>query len=139
MRKVSRKLLLLFGLAPDQFYGMLDYIAGVALITLPWFFVNEHNMEVLLFIMSSGILLTVYCIFTDYRFSIIRWLLLRIIIVPDIAAAICLVAAGWPALNSNYIGIIMVVAGITVMAGIGILEITAKKISFLPGQEFALS
>lgn len=139
MKKIGQKLLAVSGLATDQFYGIVDYIIGVLLITLPWFFVNEYNMNALLFIMFCGIILIVYSMFTDYRYGLIRWISIRLNIFLDVSAGMGFIALGYPALATGYLGVTFVTTGILIIAFALLFEIAGKRISLMHGQEFAFS
>ncbi|WP_162902869.1 hypothetical protein [Taibaiella koreensis] len=74
MKTLITKMLTSLGLGENQMNGLLDFFAGVLLVTLPWFFVSDANTKVLAAIMITGSGLILYAIFTDYRHGLLRYI-----------------------------------------------------------------
>lgn len=71
MKAIVHNALRPLGFDLNQTGGFLDFIAGVALVIMPWFYVAESNIKFLAAIMVVGSGLILYAIFTDYKRGII--------------------------------------------------------------------
>lgn len=111
MKKIIGNITTTLGLSIEQLRGMLDYVTGFLLITLPWFFIEEASMTTLLSIMFGGTLLIVYSMFTDYRYGITYWIFKKLHIAMDLMAGIALIVWSIPVMDINSLGLLIMFAG----------------------------
>ncbi len=78
MKAIVHNILRPLGFDRNQAGGFLDFIAGVALVIMPWFYVSENNIKLLATIMVLGSALILYAIFTDYKHGIIKYVIRNI-------------------------------------------------------------
>lgn len=72
------RLLIPLGMDPSQSNGLLDFITGIILIIMPWFYVQEASLRSLITVMTIGSVLILYSIFTDYKSGVIKFIALKI-------------------------------------------------------------
>jgi len=89
--KIIHRLLLPFGLKLDQ-TGILDFLLGFILVTAPWFFVGENNLNALATVMAIGSVLILYSIFTDYKHGIVWFIARKIHAALDLTLGVTLMA-----------------------------------------------
>lgn len=95
MRTFVDKLLTPLGMDVNQMNGFWDFIIGFILIIMPWFYVQEGNIQSLAIVMTVGSALILYSIFTDYKYGIIRFLAKKIHEVLLLTIGITIMAL-WP-------------------------------------------
>ena len=115
MKIIISKVLSPFGLDINQIYGFLDFIVGFILITMPWFYVHDNNLQMLAIVIVSGSALILYSIFTDYRRGIIKYMAQKIHQALDITLGVTFMAI-WP-LQFTITGVAVSCLGLIVLAG----------------------
>lgn len=84
-------------------HGVLDYLIGAVLIAAPWLFgFALHGVETWAPV-TLGALLILYSMFTDYEFSVVRRIPMRIHLGLDIAGGAVLAASPWLFGFSEYV------------------------------------
>lgn len=115
MKVIISKVLSPFGLDVNQIYGFLDFILGFLLITTPWFYFNDTNVQVLAAVIISGAALILYSIFTDYKKGILKFLGQKIHNALDITVGVTLMAL-WP-ISFKPVNLVIIFAGFITLLG----------------------
>lgn len=116
MTTVINKMLSPLGFDDNQNGGLIDFVAGVLLVILPWFFVSENNIRPLAGFMIAGSALILYAIFTDYRRGLLKAAVKGIQELTDLLMGVTLMAL-FPA-KYSLAGVLLSFCGVVVLAGI---------------------
>ncbi len=135
MKKIIGNLTTTSGLSIEQLRGMLDYVTGFLLITMPWFFIEEASMFTLLSVMFGGTLLIVYSMFTDYRYGITYWIFKKLHTAMDLAAGIALIALSIFAMDTDMLGLLIMFAGSFIVVSTFAAELINIKLPSINMQE----
>jgi hypothetical protein len=76
-------------------HGILDYIEGICLLSIPWIFFTWESETAYYTIIGPAVLMLVSAIFTRYRYGIFRLVAFRYHLMLDYATGIFLLAAPW--------------------------------------------
>jgi hypothetical protein len=92
MKIFINRLLTPLGLDLNQSSGLLDFVTGIILVIVPWFYVQEGNIRSLATMMAIGSAFILYSIFTDYRYGIIKFIALKVHEALDLTISITMMA-----------------------------------------------
>lgn len=135
MKKIIGNITTTSGLSIEQLRGMLDYVTGFLLITMPWFFIEEASMFTLLSVMFGGTLLIVYSMFTDYRCGITYWIFKKLHTAMDLAAGIALIALSIFAMDTDMLGLLIMFTGSFIVVSTFAAELINIKLPSINMQE----
>ena len=90
--KIINRLLTPLGLDLNQSSGLLDFAIGIILVIMPWFYVQEGNIQSLATMMAIGSAFILYSIFTDYRYGIIKFIALKVHEALDLTISVTMMA-----------------------------------------------
>jgi hypothetical protein len=92
MKVFINRLLAPLGLEVNQSSGLLDFVIGIVLVIVPWFYIQDTNIRSLATIMTIGSALILYSIFTDYKYGIIKFIAQKIHEALDLTIGITIMA-----------------------------------------------
>lgn len=92
MKIFINRLLAPLGLELNQSGGLLDFATGIILVIMPWFYVGDKDISSLAAVVAIGFVLILYSIFTDYRYGIIKFIVLKIHEALDLTVSITMMA-----------------------------------------------
>jgi hypothetical protein len=92
MKIFINRLLAPLGLESNQSSGLLDFVTGIILVIVPWFYVQDANIRSLAAVMTIGSALILYSIFTDYKYGIIKFIAHKVHDALDLTIGITLMA-----------------------------------------------
>lgn len=105
---------------PTSIHGIVDYLAGIVILALPWLFDWEDNVKGVMTVLGLGIIL--YSLLTDYELGISRRIPMSTHLLLDALGGIVLIV--WPfvfGVDDNTTRTVMVI--------LGVLEIGASLIT----------
>ncbi len=77
---------------PTSIHGIVDYLAGIMILVLPWLFDWEDNVKGVMTVLGLGIIL--YSLLTDYELGISRRIPMSTHLLLDALGGIVLIV--WP-------------------------------------------
>ncbi len=95
---------------PTAVHGVVDYLAGIVILALPWVFSWEDSARTIMTILGLGVIL--YSLLTDYELGIVRVIPMPTHLLLDALGGIVLIA--WPFLfgiDDNTTRTVMIVLG----------------------------
>ena len=105
---------------PTSVHGVIDYVAGIVILVLPWIFDWEDSAKVIMTILGLGVIL--YSLLTDYELGVARVIPMPTHLLLDALGGIVLIVA-------PFIFGIDDTTTRTVMIILGILEVGASLIT----------
>lgn len=105
---------------PTAIHGIVDYVAGLVILVLPWLFDWEDNVKGVMTVLGLGVIL--YSLLTDYELGVSRQIPMPTHLLLDALGGIVLIV--WP-----FIFGVDDTTTRTVMIILGVLEIGASLVT----------
>ncbi len=88
---------------PTKIHGIVDYIVGLFLITVPWLFGFARNgMETWIFV-AAGVAALIYSLLTDYEWGVSSIIPMKTHLTLDFLSGVLLAASPWLFGFSDYV------------------------------------